>query len=270
MRGGRRQLTDIPIKGPIFAAYIGLSSAINTMAGLLGRGQSRGELTLLTSLDYLHIPICRPDHSGGGGAHEGQKERERKLLQPGTQREKVQWRAHGGRKSASDQQGLANQERQKSSQLFVLAGAGKKGSRSRWCSLVPAVLQRRRRKKWKMTMKESCLIWGHFAFLLPFFSFFPPTSDFYCFCPSLLFINIPGKHEYLREVFYPPPLTKNKLPHHSNERPHALFMCHFWKWSRKTALQSVKEWKDEEKIHWKSKMYRHTSRSLNVYLYQVS
>lgn len=127
----------------------------------LNEGKKEETLTLLTSLNYLHIPICHPDHSQGTWRTGlGKDGREKTLLGPGTRREKVQW--HAGRKSASDQQGLANQSfRRAASCSFWLEW---KELWSRWCSPVPAVLQRRGKKevkkKKKRTIKEThpCLM----------------------------------------------------------------------------------------------------------------
>jgi len=83
-------------------------------------GKVEETLTLLTSLNYLHFPICRRAHEG---RREGGREREREgaLLGPGTRREKVQW--HAGRRGSKWPAGISQSERQKSGQLFVLAGA---------------------------------------------------------------------------------------------------------------------------------------------------
>lgn len=167
---------------------------------------------LIKLFTYPHMPpgLFAGHMKDKGGLGKGERERgierERALLRPGTRREKVQW--HAGRKSASDQQGLANQSvRRAASCSFWLE---RKEPRSRWCSPVPAVLQRKqkinkknkkkeRRKKKKMTIKETHprLMWGRycitFGLCVPVFS----LAWFLMFCLALLCINIPGTWEYL-------------------------------------------------------------------------
>lgn len=80
-------------------------------------------LTLLTSLNYLHIPICHPDHSQGTWRTGLGKDESGRESAPRTwhsaressmtcREEKRKWPA-----------GISQSERQKSSQLFILARA---------------------------------------------------------------------------------------------------------------------------------------------------
>lgn len=184
----------------------------------LNEGKKEETLTLLTSLNYLHIPICHPDHSQGTWRTGlGKDEREKTLLGPGTRREKVQW--HAGRKSASDQQGLANQSfRRAASCSFWLE---RKELWSRWCSPVPAVLQRRGKKggeeeeeddKRNPSLPNAELLMHYFwTWCLLFF--------------GCLVLPLPAiiMHKYSRDI-----------------RISQLFMGHFGKWVQ-NASQSINE-----------------------------
>ena len=88
----------------------------------LDEGKVKETLTLLTSLNYLHIPICHPDHSQGH-MKDGPGQRRVRENTPQTwhlvressmtcREEKHKWPA-----------GISQSECQKSSQLFILAGA---------------------------------------------------------------------------------------------------------------------------------------------------
>lgn len=80
-------------------------------------------LTLLTSLNYLHIPICHPDHSQGTWrTGPGKDERRRGSTRRTwhSARESSMTRREERRKWPA---GISQWERQKRSQLFILAGA---------------------------------------------------------------------------------------------------------------------------------------------------
>ena len=139
----------------ILLAWTLFSDSLMSWQEGFGCGWSRGDshtFDLIKLFTYPHMP---PGPFAGhmkDGAWAKTRGGERgALLGPGIQREKVQW--HAGRKSASDQQGLANQSvRREASCSFW---PQRKEPRSRWCSPVPAVLQRRgrkgkgRRRRWR-------------------------------------------------------------------------------------------------------------------------
>lgn len=89
----------------------------------LDKGKVEETLTLLTSLNYLHIPICHPDHSQGTwrtGLGKDERGRERTPRTWHSARESSMTCREEKRKWPA---GISQSERQKSGQLFILAGA---------------------------------------------------------------------------------------------------------------------------------------------------
>lgn len=126
--------------------YIASVNILLLSEGVFEWGENRGDshtFDLIKLFTYPHMPPGPfAGHMKDGPGQRRERGRGRALLGPGIRREKVQW--HAGRKSASDQQGLANQSvRREASCSFW---PERKEPRSRWCSPVPAVLQRRGKK----------------------------------------------------------------------------------------------------------------------------
>lgn len=159
----------------------------HAVEGGFGWGEAEETLTLLTSLNYLHIPICHPDHLQGTWRTGLGKDEAGRGSTPRTwhsARESSMTRGEEKRKWPA---GISQSERQKRSQLFILAGAKRAPEQVVQPGASGATEEgekkERRKKKKKKTIKEthprlmcgcSCVTFGLGAVFFPL----PGT---YCF-----------------------------------------------------------------------------------------
>lgn len=161
----------------------------------LDEGKVEETLTLLTSLNYLHIPICHPDHSQGTwrtGLGKDERGRESTPRTWHSARESSMTCREEKRKWPA---GISQSERQKRSQLFILAGAERAPEQVVPPGASGATEEEKKKERKKMTIKESHprLMWGCYCITFGLSSFFPPRPALIAF-PSIIM------HKYSRDT----------------------------------------------------------------------